>query len=137
MTKPTMSSEFELKFGKIYTAFIFFKSNLNEGKRRPVIVFQNQENDNLTAFQVSSQVDTNFNKKYGYKILDWKVAGLKKPSVANLNPKDLLELKKSDLKIIVGELSDRDKVGLLEKYISVQKVIQLQKQRKRDNMLER
>lgn len=137
MTKPTMSSEFELKFGKIYTAFIFFKSNLNEGKRRPVIVFQNQENDNLTAFQVSSQVDTNFNKKYGYKILDWKVAGLKKPSVANLHPKDLLELKKSDLKIIVGELSDRDKVGLLEKYISVQKVIQLQKQRKRDNMLER
>lgn len=52
-----MSSDFKLEFGKVHTAFVFFSNNLNEGKRRPVIIFQNQENENITAFQVSSQVE--------------------------------------------------------------------------------
>lgn len=36
MTKPTMSSEseLELEFGKVYTAFIVFKDNLNKGKTK-------------------------------------------------------------------------------------------------------
>ncbi|WP_025731511.1 type II toxin-antitoxin system PemK/MazF family toxin [Heyndrickxia ginsengihumi] len=131
MTKHTISSDYKLELGKVYTAFVVFGTNHTEGKRRPVIIFQNQENNKITAFQVSSKIDTPFNKKFGYKIKDWEETGLKKPSVANLHPKDLLELEASDLKVIVGELTDRDKVGLLEKYITVQKKIQ------RENEFER
>lgn len=130
MTKH--STSYKLEFGKVYTAYIVFKDNITEGKRRPVILFQNQENDYITAFQVSSQVKTPFNKKYGYEIIDWEKTGFKKPSIANLHPKDLLELKSTDLKVIVGELTDRDKVGLLEKYISVQRRI-----RNMENEIER
>lgn len=121
MMKHTISSN--LEFGKIYTAFVYFNVSETKGKPRPVILFRNQADENITAFQVSSKLNSPFNKKYGYIIVDWKETGLKNSSVANLHPKDLLELKSSDLKTVVGELSDRDKIGLLEKYTSIIKNI--------------
>jgi hypothetical protein len=124
MMKHMTSSN--LEYGKIYTAFVKFKISDKEGKYRPVILFQNQENENLTVFQVSSQTDSPFNLKNGYQIKDWQQAGFKKPSVANLHPKDLIELKPQQLKSVVGELTDFDKIGLLEKFISIQKRLQKQ-----------
>lgn len=136
MMKNSMSSNDDLKYGKIYTAFVYFDQKLSKGggKKRPVILFLNQENEDLTAFQVSSQIDTHFNRKYGFEIVDWKEAGFKKPSVANLHPKDLLELKKDNLKTVVGELSEIDKVGLLEKYIHIQKQVQREMVAKRKGL---
>jgi hypothetical protein len=135
-TRRMTSSNIE--FGKIYTAFIYFKSSndsvLEEGKRRAVIIFTYGSNDQITAFQISSQINTPFNKKYGYELKDWAAAGLKKPSIVNLHPKDKLDLVKEDLKNIVGELLIDDKRGLLVKYTSVQDIL---KKRQKRNELER
>ncbi|WP_079707681.1 hypothetical protein [Paraliobacillus ryukyuensis] len=130
MTKSMISIS-DLEFGKIYISFVYFDENDSDGKKRPVILFKNNK-DTATLFKVSSKLDTPFNQKYGYFIKDWEQTGLNKPSVVKAHPNDIFESPISQLNTIIGELSDRDKIGLLEKHIEINRYLL----RKRNNNLE-
>ncbi len=60
------------------------------------------------------------NQKYGYKIKDWKAAGLDKPSIIKCNTQDVYKLQEPiHLFKKIGKLTTRDLEGLLVKHIKV------------------
>ncbi|MDR2834521.1 MAG: type II toxin-antitoxin system PemK/MazF family toxin [Streptococcaceae bacterium] len=107
----------------IYLVFVpFFKTE--DGKERPAVVFDiNGETYATELLPVYSQKENHIKNasyydSFMYEILDWQEAGLKKPSYINVS--NILEV---DFKTMfkaprIGELSDRDVEGLLEKYNS-------------------
>lgn len=129
MTTNMTFSNAELEFGKVYTSYIYFEENNKQGKYRPVILYKNTEDGKITVFKVSSQLHTPFNQKYGYPLKDWKECGLKKPSVVDIHPKDIIEINSKHLNKIVGEITDKDKIGLLESFVKINKQLINEKHR--------
>jgi mRNA-degrading endonuclease toxin of MazEF toxin-antitoxin module len=105
----------------IYLVYVpFFQTS--DGKDRPAVVFdingETYATELLPIYKKRKKHTSNatFYERFMYEILDWEDAGLKEPSVINVS--NILEI---DFKTMfkaqrIGELSDRDVDGLLEKY---------------------
>ncbi|MFD1471678.1 type II toxin-antitoxin system PemK/MazF family toxin [Companilactobacillus mishanensis] len=95
----------------LYVAF----ANSTSGKRRPVLIIQNSEN-NVLFFRITSKFATKskyFQSKY-YRIREWKSAGLKK--VSYIDTSEVIEFSLGKIQKIykIGELSTGDIKGLNE-----------------------
>lgn len=116
-----MNNNSKMKNGDVYIAFVRFQefNDPNKGKSRPVVIFEDPEEERLFACKVSSKVDKPKNRKYGYVIKDWEEAGFKKPSVVACNRKDIHEISETNIKKYIGRLTERDIKGMLIKHIKV------------------
>lgn len=92
---------------EIYNAIVYFEG-MNEYKARPVLIY---EFDNKYAmcdiFTITSQ-DKNY--PYDYKIVEWKKAGLLKPSYIKLAEMKMIENK--FIKQKLGDLQSVDIIGM-------------------------
>lgn len=127
MTKITSD---DLETGSLYTCYIYHDNPEVHGekKSRPIVVLEDR--DKKIGFKVSTQVDKPFNKKYGYRLKDWKEAGCHSESVIVCYPKDRFEVKPEHIGYKLGEVTERDMIGFLTKLVKEMK-------KENDNQLER
>ena len=92
----------------IYTIRFKYEDS-NDSKIRPALILDD-------SVILLSKITSNLliRDKYCYRIVDYKEAGLEKPSVVRLN-KNIIA-KESDLLKYVGHLSERD-IGRIEKIL--------------------
>ena len=136
---PPKFRDNELELGQCFLAYVNFREPLeHQGKNRPIVIFRDMEEDKLYAFPVTSQIDTPFNKRYGYKVKDLDVAGFSKDSVIQCHSSNLKEIKPENIKRQLGNLSERDVTGLLIKSLQVRQMEKAQERRlSQRNELER
>lgn len=126
---------YQYQAGECFLAYISF-ANTTGGKVRPVVLIHDKEENQFFVCTVTSQVDKPKNKKYGYVVVDWKEAGLDKPSIIKCN-KDDMYLLKEPYQLIekIGTLTHKDLSGLLVKQIKV-RLLENEKQKQRRNDFE-
>lgn len=136
-----MTNENELENGEVYIGFVRYIEDIDndinpKGKLRPVVIFQDPEENQLFACKVSSRIDKPLERKNGYIIQDWQETGLKKPSIVACNKENIREIVKTDVHDYVGRLTDRDIKGMLVKRIKMSK-LEYKKELEKKNSLER
>lgn len=102
-----MTNENELENGEVYIGFVRYIEDIDndintKGKLRPVVIFQDPEENQLFACKVSSRIDKPLERKNGYIIQDWQETGLKKPSIVACNKENIREIVKTDVHDYVG-----------------------------------
>lgn len=135
-----MTKENELENGEVYIGFVRYVEDIDndinpKGKLRPVVIFQDPEENQLFACKVSGRIDKPFERKNGYIIQDWEEAGLKKPSIVACNKENIREIVKTDIQDYVGRLTDRDIKGMLVKRIKMSK-LEYKKELEKKNSLD-
>ena len=97
---------------EIYIAFVSWGSG---GKRRPVLVFEENANDvtilNITTHYLDKT--ERIRAKY-FVINDWRQAGLYKQSYIDTNNTITIPLTAVDTKNMIGKLSEADERRLIE-----------------------
>lgn len=98
-----------MKINDIYTAYVSWAQG---GKRRPVLIIQ-ENNTDVLVFKITSKYKSSHIQKYYYRIMDWKISGLVKPSYVDTMSR--VRLLKYEVSFhYVGRLSVRDRIGLAE-----------------------
>jgi hypothetical protein len=113
----------DVDIGQVFLAFVKFSDQQNgQGKLRPVVAFKDPEDDRLYAFKVTSRIDNKINHKYGYLMMDWKEAGLHKPSIIKCNRENVYDIEPMNIMKKLGNITERDLTGLLIKTIKVRQM---------------
>lgn len=124
----------KLELGNIHLAITEFRDGTGR-KARPVLVLGSKksiegafEPEVLIGYITSNNNNKNFSK-FKYPIADWKAAGLDKESWVVLQERELkwMNHEKDFLKHI-GLLTERDTVGVLNKFMEVRELEQSLKQ---------
>ncbi|MCY7751392.1 type II toxin-antitoxin system PemK/MazF family toxin [Bacillus inaquosorum] len=124
----------KLELGNIHLAITEFRDGTGR-KARPVLVLGSKksiegafEPEVLIGYITSNNNNKNFSK-FKYPIADWKAAGLDKESWVVLQERELkwMNHEKDFLKHI-GLLTERDTIGVLNKFIEVRELEQSLKQ---------
>lgn len=98
-----------MKINDIYTAYVSWTQG---GKRRPVLIIQ-ENNTDVLVFKITSKYKSSHVQKYYYLLIDWKISGLVKPSYVDTMSR--VRLLKDEVRFhYVGRLSVRDRIGLAE-----------------------
>lgn len=98
-----------MKINDIYTAYVSWTQG---GKRRPVLIIQ-ENNTDVLVFKITSKYKSSHVQKYYYPLIDWKISGLVKPSYVDTMSR--VRLLKDEVSFhYVGRLSVRDRIGLAE-----------------------
>ena len=100
---------------EIYIAYVSWGSG---GKQRPVLILEHDA-DGVTVFNITTQYDnkSEFIRVKYFAIIDWKQAGLAKPSYIDTNNTITIPLTAIDYKNPIGKLSAADELRLI-KFIS-------------------
>ena len=100
---------------KLYWAYVGF-IDISGGKKRPVLYLR-ETDESYIVLRLSSQFDnkSDFIKSKYIEILDWKIAGLSKPSWIDTIQTYTLPIDKTELTYI-GQLSERDLASLAESF---------------------
>ena len=99
----------------IFDIFIAYISWGNEGKKRPVLILE-QQTTVVNVFNITTQYENKsdaIRSKY-FKITDWKQAGLDKQSYVDTNIVRDLPPTAFDGKSAIGKLSESDMKKFLE-----------------------
>lgn len=124
----------KLELGNIHLAITEFRDGTGR-KARPVLVLGSKksiegafEPEVLIGYITSNNNNKNFSK-FKYPIADWKAAGLDKESWVVLQERELkwMNHEKDFLKHI-GLLTERDTIGVLNKFMEVRELEQSLKQ---------
>lgn len=124
----------KLELGNIHLAITKFRDGTGR-KARPVLVLGSKksiegafEPEVLIGYITSNNNNKNFSK-FKYPIADWKAAGLDKESWVVLQERELkwMNHEKDFLKHI-GLLTERDTIGVLNKFMEVRELEQSLKQ---------
>ena len=102
----------------IFEIYIAFVSWGTDGKRRPVLVLE-ENVDNVTVFNITTSYEKKNERiraKY-FVINDWQQAGLSRESYIDTNNTITLPISAVDSKRPIGRLSERDEI-LLIKFVS-------------------
>jgi PemK-like, MazF-like toxin of type II toxin-antitoxin system len=130
----------EIKTGEIYIAFVrYVEDKLKDnprGKVRPVVIFEDEEENKIFACKVSSQVNKPLKQKLGYEVKDWKEAGFTKPSIIACDKENIREIEPKNIKKRIGCLTDRDIKGMFIKRIKVANM-EYKRELEKHNELER
>ena len=107
--KRSGKTRIKMKINDIYLAFVSWGKG---GKQRPILILQS-DNNTLSFYAITSKYHHKSKEMQAvrYPIVDWKHAGLNKPSYIVIDNKYQM-LKFGEEFIKLGHLTDRDKVGL-------------------------
>jgi len=100
---------------EMYDIYIAFVSWGKEGKRRPILILD-EKAGNIKAFNITTQYENKSDRmrtKY-FTIIEWKEAGLDKPSYIDTNNAILIPLPAVEIQNPIGKLSLTDEVRLIE-----------------------
>ena len=95
-----------MKTDDIYTAYISWPGG---GKRRPVLIVENNNDGFVDIFKITSKYKNKSERirAYYYPILDWELAGLYKPSYVDVGK--IIRLDRS--RIPLNKMTCTPKVG--------------------------
>jgi hypothetical protein len=99
----------------MFDLFIAYVSWGSEGKKRPVLIFEQAENT-VTVFNITTQYENkseSVRRKF-FKIDDWAQAGLNKQSYVDTNRTITLPLSSVDADNPIGTLTEHDIDRLIE-----------------------
>lgn len=108
------------KFKDVHLAKVYYKGQEGEAKRRPVLIIDDSEDHLLTIAEITSVEPYNPPKKHDafkVEILDWKSAGLDKPSWVKCYKTNVHRVSKDRLIKFVGEVDDLTMLNVLEKIV--------------------
>lgn len=125
----TEKEMFGLKHGDVYYVNIGFHS---EGKERPVVITQDHASGEFYAHKLTKDVDSLLNHENGYEVKDLEQAGLPDRAVIKVNKEDIYGADLLELDQKAGELSQKDRFGLLLKHLEVS-----EKEEKKDKTKEK
>lgn len=114
--------------GEVFFAYVEYTDvDGNLGKKRPVVVVKDKTTEMLRALKVTSQIDKPLNHKYGYKLRDWEKSGLNRPSIVKCNEKDIVNINPVNIVRKMGDLTERDLMGVLVKIVEVKELENIKK----------
>ncbi|PIC72911.1 type II toxin-antitoxin system PemK/MazF family toxin [Sporosarcina sp. P17b] len=105
------------KFKDIYLAKVYYKGQEGHAKRRPVLIIDDSENNLVTIAEITSAEPNDPPKTYDVfkvEILDWKAAGLDKPSWVKCYKTNVHRVPKDRLIKFIGEADDLTILNVLE-----------------------
>ena len=119
----TMTDKYN--YGNIHDAYIAFQDDPTSGKQRPILILKKREEFQYLIYQITtSEPETPFQKRTRYELEDWKIANLDKKSFIKIYPEDARVITDSELSQHRGCLTEKDKLGLKNHILALQKHLQ-------------
>lgn len=110
------------KFGELHTANVYYRGTDGTFKRRPVLIVDDSEEELIIIAEITSEGPNEPPKyfdKFKVEILDWKTAGLDKPSWVKCYIENVHRVLKDRVVKYIGVVEDSTMVSVLDKIYNV------------------